>query len=189
MRSGYRRREGRIDGKAAPAADPWYHGRMRVSCAVVLVSVGACGGGDARPGQGGRDAADAAQASDAGPPPAGSGIAADHPGDVGIGVDPRVIFADDCEGYATKDDLWSRWDNVFNQITIATDPANVYAGARSLQFTALQQDAELSNGVSQLVSPELDVLFLRYYSKFDAGFDIWGSSHNGADISAHYFVD
>ena len=160
-----------------------------MSLAVVLLSLSACGGGETGSNQGPRDAADAARGPDAGPPPAGNGIAADHPGDVGIGSDSRVIFADDFEGYTTKDDLWSRWDNVFNQITIATDPANVHAGAKSLQFTAPQQDVELSNGVSQVVSPELDVLYLRYYSKFDAGFDIWGSSHNGADISAHYFVD
>jgi hypothetical protein len=33
------------------------------------------------------------------------------------------------------------------------------------------------------------VLFLRYYSKFQAPFDVVGSSHNGSSISAHYFID
>jgi hypothetical protein len=40
-----------------------------------------------------------------------------------------------------------------------------------------------------VVSPELDVLFLRFYSRFDTTFDVVGSSHNGGGISAHYFVD
>jgi hypothetical protein len=39
------------------------------------------------------------------------------------------------------------------------------------------------------VSPELDVLYLRYYAKLLAPFDVVGSSHNGASISAHYFVN
>jgi hypothetical protein len=36
---------------------------------------------------------------------------------------------------------------------------------------------------------ELDVLYLRYYSRYGPDFDIWGSSHNGGGISSHYFVD
>jgi hypothetical protein len=43
--------------------------------------------------------------------------------------------------------------------------------------------------VDRLVSPQLDALFLRYYSKFDASFDVTGSSHNGCMISASYFVN
>ena len=38
-----------------------------------------------------------------------------------------------------------------------------------------------------MVSPEQDVLFLRYYSKIQPPYDVVGSSHNGAMISAHYF--
>ena len=37
--------------------------------------------------------------------------------------------------------------------------------------------------------PGLEVLFVRYYSKFDKGFDQIGSSHNGAYISASYDRD
>jgi len=33
------------------------------------------------------------------------------------------------------------------------------------------------------------VLFLRYYTKFMPPYDVVGSSHNGASISAHYFTD
>ena len=30
---------------------------------------------------------------------------------------------------------------------------------------------------------------MRYYARFDAPFDVVGSSHNGSSISAHYFID
>src|SRR5690606_27999320 len=40
-----------------------------------------------------------------------------------------------------------------------------------------------------IVAPELDLLFLRYYAKFEPPYDVVGSSHNGSMISAHYFID
>lgn len=119
----------------------------------------------------------------------GNCIAASYPGDVGIGNDPDVIFADDFESYTVADDLWSRWDNYFqaSQTRIATEPANVYAGSQSLEFNLPQQTSELSNSVQKILTTELDELYLRYYSKFDTSFDVSGSSHNGGGISTHYF--
>jgi MYXO-CTERM domain-containing protein len=130
----------------------------------------------------------------AAPPPlpeGDQGIAAGYPGDEGIDGDPAVVFFDDFEGYAVADDLWDRYDNVYqlDQIRFATEPTNRYAGDQALEFTVPQQEAELSNAVDKAVSPELDVMFLRYYSKFSSPFDVVGSSHNGSSISAHYFVD
>lgn len=124
-------------------------------------------------------------------PEGDEGIAAGYPGDAGIDGDAAVIFADDFEGYTLPDDLWDRYDNVhhLDQIRLATEPENLFAGNQALEFTVPQQDNELSNAVSKAVSPELDVLFLRYYSKFQPPFDVMGSSHNGSTISAHYFMD
>ncbi|MCX4245015.1 hypothetical protein [Paraliomyxa miuraensis] len=124
-------------------------------------------------------------------PEGDQGIAAGYPGDAGIDQDPAVIFADDFEGYTIADDLWDRWDNVYqlDQIRFATEPDLVFAGNQALEFTVPEQDAELSNATDKQVSPELDVLFLRYYSKYQPPFDVVGSSHNGAMISAHYFMD
>lgn len=124
-------------------------------------------------------------------PEGDEGIAAAYPGDAGIDADPAVVFFDDFEGYTVADDLWGRYDNVYqiDQIRFATEPQSRYAGAQALEFTVPQQEAELSNAVDKVVSPELDVLFLRYYSKFSTPFDVVGSSHNGSSISAHYFVD
>ncbi len=129
------------------------------------------------------------------PPEAGDqsgpmpGIAARYPGDAGIANDPAVIFADDFESYTGPADLKRKWDN-FHQASgtrIATEPENVFAGRHALEFTVPAQKAELSNATDKRVSPELDVLYLRYYAKFQAPYDVVGSSHNGSSISAHYF--
>lgn len=118
------------------------------------------------------------------------GIAARHPGDVGIDGDSEVIFADDFEGYADASGLDARWNaGVYHDVTFTTDPAIVHRGGHSLDFTAPMMDAEWSNTVARTVSPELDVLFLRFYSRYDPAFDVVGSSHNGGGISAHYFID
>ena len=121
----------------------------------------------------------------------GDGIAALYPDDVGIEGDAAVVLADGFEGYAQAADLWDTWDNVFqtDQIRFATEPDNVYAGSQSLEFTVPQQNEELSNAVQKVLTDEQDVLFLRYYSKFQPPYDVVGSSHNGSSISAHYFVD
>ena len=125
----------------------------------------------------------------AGPLPEGnSGIAVRYPGDVGIGSDPAVIFADDFESYSSAAGITSRWDEARHSanIRIATEPGNFFGGSRALEFTVPKQTNEVSNNVTKYVTPERDVLFLRYYAKFDAGFDVLGSSHNGSTISARY---
>jgi len=124
-------------------------------------------------------------------PEGNSGIASKHKGDVGIAADPAVIFADDFEGYASAAGLTSKWDNAFQNghLTIVTQAANIYRGAKALQLDVPQQSGEMSNAVAKKLTKERDVLFLRYYSKFDTGFDVMGSSHNGATISAHYFIN
>ena len=124
-------------------------------------------------------------------PEGNQGIAARHPGDVGIASDSNVIFADDFESYAKSADLNNRWDAVYqNQYAnITTTAANVYSGKQALEFTLPQQTAELSDSTDKVISPERDVLFLRYYSKFQPPYDVVGSSHNGSSISAHYFIN
>jgi hypothetical protein len=103
---------------------------------------------------------------------AGGGIAADYPGDAGIGTDPRVIFSDDFEGDASSEDLDRRWNARYHNVSITRRSANVYAGAQSIEMLAPQQTVELSNGIAKVPTHELDTLFLRYYSKFDDTFDL-----------------
>jgi hypothetical protein len=101
-----------------------------------------------------------------------------------------VLFADDFESYAESSDLDQRWTYFYQTqyVTIATDPADVYAGSQALELTLPQQTAELSDGVDKDISPEQDVIYLRYYAKIMAPYDVVGSSHNGSSISAHYFL-
>jgi hypothetical protein len=110
------------------------------------------------------------------------GIAARYPGDHGIESDPAVVFHDDFE----SGDLRGKWDNTFQKADarITREPADVYSGKRALEFIVPRQEAELSNGVVKQLGGGRDMVFLRYYSKFERGFDQKGSSHNGGILNA-----
>ncbi|MFH2005359.1 MAG: hypothetical protein ABI333_02120 [bacterium] len=123
-------------------------------------------------------------------PSGNQGIASRYVGDEGIAGDSDVLFFDDFEGYGSGAELGQNWNaGVYHNAEIETASEHVFAGAQALRFTSPQQAEELSNGVARTVSPELDALFLRFYSKFDPSFDVVGSSHNGGGISSHYFVN
>ena len=149
------------------------------------------GGVTASTSSSGGGATSSASAGGSGGAPAGEGIASKYPGDAGIENDPQVIFADGFETYSQPDDLQQKWDAVFHlqQIRIATEPENVFHGNRAVEFTVPEQLNELSNATDKVLTEELDALYLRFYSKFQPPFDVVGSSHNGAMISAHYFID
>ena len=121
-------------------------------------------------------------------PDGNSGIAARYPSDAGIASDPAVIFADDFESYGGAGNLTSKWTDAYHtaNIRIASEAGNVFVGGRSLEFTVPQTSGEVSNTVVKVLSPGHDALFLRYYARFDSGFNVSGSSHNGSTISAQY---
>ena len=122
-------------------------------------------------------------------PEGDAGIAVGYPGDAGIDGHADVVFADDFESYGDASELGNAWDVIYQAdlVGLTTDPAAVFAGNQALEMIVPQQDTELSNAADKLVSPELDVLFLRYYAKFQPPYDVVGSSHNGSMISSHYF--
>lgn len=123
------------------------------------------------------------------PLPQGStGIASRYPGDAGISADSNVVFADDFESYANASGLTSRWSNAYHSpnLRIATEAANVYAGQKSIEMTVPKQGSEVSNSLEKRLDPKRDVLFLRYYAKYDSGFNVIGSSHSGSTISGSY---
>ncbi|HYE05574.1 MAG TPA: hypothetical protein VEL07_08580 [Planctomycetota bacterium] len=123
-------------------------------------------------------------------PEGATGIAARHPGDVGIAADPAVVFADDFESYADADALRAMWDlGVDGGVRIATATDAVFAGGRAAEFALPTQDAEAGASIRKRLFPERDVLFLRCYAKLDRRFDVVGSSHNGFGVGAHYDVD
>ena len=121
-------------------------------------------------------------------PQGNSGIASRYPQDVGIMTDPAVIFADNFESYGSSAGLTTKWTQAYpaTNIRIATESGNFFGGSKALEFTVPRQSAEGSATVIKQLNPEQDVLFLRYYSKFDEGYNVLGSSHNGSSISSHY---
>jgi hypothetical protein len=124
--------------------------------------------------------------------PEGDGIAAKYPGDVGIEKDPAVILSDGFEDCSSPADLRGKWDALWHEanMRITEEPANVHSGKRALQFTVPQQREALAIGVDKRLRDEQDVLFLRWYAKFEEGYFVRGGSvHNGGSISAHYFVN
>jgi hypothetical protein len=146
-------------------------------------------GGSGATGASGPTGSGGSSSSGGGGAPSGDGIASEYPGDQGIEGHASVIFADDFESYAVPSDLNARWDAVYQmpQIRIAIESENVYAGAQALELAVPQQVGELSNATDKILTNELDVLHLRYYSRFQSPYDVVGSSHNGSMISAHYF--
>ena len=121
-------------------------------------------------------------------PQGNSGIAARHPGDAGIGEDPAVIFADDFESYTSPTALTGRWteSHRIGNFRIVSEDERYFGGRKALEFTVPKQSREVTNNLTKVIEPGRDVLFLRYYAKFDFGFDVLGSSHNGSTISAQY---
>jgi hypothetical protein len=121
-------------------------------------------------------------------PQGNNGIAARYAADGGIASDPSVIFADDFESYTSASALTTKWSETYHAANtrIATETANAFAGAKSLEFTVPLTTSEVSNTVAKVVSPGRDLLFLRFYARYDSGFNVLGSSHNGSTISARY---
>lgn len=115
-------------------------------------------------------------------PEGNHGLAAKYPGDRGIEKDPAVIWHDDFEMGTPV----GRWDMVFHepQIRMASEVENVHSGKLALEFSVPKQKEELSNSAIKKIEPPRDRVFLRYYSKFDPGFDQVGSSHNGGFLAA-----
>jgi hypothetical protein len=119
-------------------------------------------------------------------PEGNTGIASKYAGDAGIEKDPAVLLYDNFESGNLK-----KWDNHFHDeyTHFTEDPANVHGGRKTLEFVVPKTDVEVGNGIDKHFKPGYEVLFIRYYSKFDKGFDQIGSSHNGAYISASYNRD
>jgi hypothetical protein len=121
-------------------------------------------------------------------PQGNTGIAAGYPNDANIASHPNVIFADDFESYASASNLTSRWSEAYHlpNLRIETASANVFAGAKSLEMSVPVLNGEVSNTAIKYVNPELDVLFVRFYARFDVNFDVLPSGHNGSTIQSKY---
>ena len=116
------------------------------------------------------------------------GIAARYPGDKNIGSDSNVILADDFESYSSPADLKSKWSIVSNpaNLRIATESGNYYAGKKAIEMSLPVSTGETLDECRLKLSPEQPTVYFRAYTKFDPGFNVQGSSHNGMAIRAHY---
>ena len=122
-------------------------------------------------------------------PEGDAGIAAKYPGDLGIEKDPAVVFYDGFEDYEKPADVHKKYELVIHDqnIRITAEPANVHHGKKAVEFILPQQREGDSAALYRVIKEERDVLFLRFYAKFEKGYDQRGSSHNGGVIAAHYF--
>ena len=120
--------------------------------------------------------------------PADSGIAARYPGDKNIASDPAVIFADDFESYTSPTQLTSKWSSAYqlSNLRIATEPGNYYAGGKAVEMTLPISTAEVANALNKTLAPTVDTAFIRAYTKFDPGYSVSTSNHNGLRLSARY---
>jgi hypothetical protein len=116
------------------------------------------------------------------------GIASRYPGDQNIASDPAVIFVDDFESYTSPSQLTNNWDGAYQlpNLRIATEPNNVYSGHKSLEMKLPINPNEVSNSAKKIINPTQDTVFIRAYTKFDPGYQITGSNHNGLRLSAQY---
>jgi hypothetical protein len=117
------------------------------------------------------------------------GIADRYPNDVGIGNDPAVILFDGFENYDSAAGLKSRWNQVFQSanLRISTEAGNYVGGHKGLEMKLPVSSSEVTNKIAKIISPQEPTLFIRAYAKFDLGFNVVGSSHNGIAMrSANY---
>jgi len=110
------------------------------------------------------------------------GIAARYPGDKNIGNDPAVILADDFESYADTTGLAAKWKvDWVRYMQIST--AQHFAGAKSIEMQLDVSTTERGMSLTKVLSPTLDTLYHRVYMKWDAGYNIDSSNHNGISMN------
>ena len=102
-------------------------------------------------------------------PSGGDGIASRYPGDAGIEKDPAVVFYEGFEEGSSPADLNRRWSGVFGDrsLRITDDAAGVHGGRKALEISMPRQETPQSSGLQKVLESEVDVLFLRFYSKFE----------------------
>lgn len=116
------------------------------------------------------------------------GLAAQYPGDENIGNDPAVILADDFESYTTPNQLTTKWSSAYHleNLRISSEAGNFYSGTKALEMSLPITAAEVSNACNKTLNPTQDVMFIRAYTKFDPGYNVPTSNHNGLRLSAQY---
>ena len=112
-------------------------------------------------------------------PAADIGIAARYPGDKNIASDPEVLFADDFESYAVASDMAKRWSKVDWVRYMSISTTQHFAGNKSVEMALPITTSETGMSLEKLFSPGLNTLYFRTYCKWDAGYNVNTSNHNG----------
>ena len=101
--------------------------------------------------------------------PSGNGLAATYPGDAGLKGNPNVIFADDFE----SGNLGDGWDETGNKngkvLEWASPGTDGRFGKRCLRVEA-HLGKDTGGGLTKWFTP-VDPIFIRFYTRFDAGCD------------------
>jgi len=99
-----------------------------------------------------------------------SGLAAKYPGDVGIGDDPVVVFAEDFE-QDSLDDVTKRWTAASKTMALVEEGLAGSPGSRALQMTATRGEST-GGSLYKTFPPGYDRLYARFYVKFaeDCGY-------------------
>ena len=125
-------------------------------------------------------------------PNGSNGIAAKFPGDHGIEQHPSVLFADGFENHANTSQLNRNWDVTHGLELNVARGEEAHHGRQALLFTVPPTNGESASGsgIAKTLSEPQDVLFLRWYEKYDPDWNIpkqWAD--HGALISASFFRD
>ena len=125
-------------------------------------------------------------------PEGATGLASKYTADSGLGSDANVLYFDDFESYTSASGLiaTSKWDDGYNtqNIRIATEPGNFFGGAKAAEFTLPKTNSEVSIEIFKEKNlPKQDTVFVRFYAKYEVGFDVVGSSHNGVFVGSNYW--
>lgn len=104
------------------------------------------------------------------PLPEGQGLAAEYPGDKGIGDNPAVVFGEDFEAGSVAQ-VREHWDQVSgedgNLLSLSPDVPPASVGKSSLLFTHVGGKGD-GGHLYKVLKPGFDQLFLRFYVKFDS---------------------
>jgi len=102
-------------------------------------------------------------------------LAAQHPGDRGLGQDPAVVFFDDFQE-GTPQAVFARYTEIRNQpaMTLSTDHPAGSASGYSVQMNAGPGDANAQTYLFKSFGTGADELYLRFYAKW-VGAGPWGT--------------
>ena len=68
---------------------------------------------------------------------------------------------------------------------IATETGKVFSGKRAIEMSLPVSTVEELSALIKVLSPTQDTVFMRAYHKFDSGYQVNTSNHNGVLISAN----